>query len=84
MTRWDRAFPQYEVGHLLRVARVEEEVAALGGLAVAGAALRGRGHPRLHRQRPERGRAGSSASPGRGSGPTGPAGATGATGDGGR
>ncbi len=45
VTRWDRAFPQYRVGHLLRVARVEQEVAALGGMAVAGAAYRGVGIP---------------------------------------
>ena len=45
VTRWDRAFPQYRVGHLIRVAQVEEEVAGLGGLAVAGAALRGVGIP---------------------------------------
>ncbi len=40
-----RAFPQYEVGHLVRVARIEEDVAGLPGLAVAGAALRGVGIP---------------------------------------
>ena len=45
ITRWDRAFPQYRPGHLLRVAKVEEEVATLGGLALAGAALRGVGIP---------------------------------------
>ena len=45
VTRWDRAFPQYRPGHLIRVAKVEEEVAALDGLAVAGAALRGVGIP---------------------------------------
>ena len=45
ITRWDRAFPQYRPGHLLRVAKVEEELATLGGLAVAGAALRGVGIP---------------------------------------
>ena len=45
VTRWDEAFPQYRPGHLIKVANVEEEVAALGGLAVAGAALRGVGIP---------------------------------------
>ena len=45
VTRWDRAFPQYQVGHLIKVAKVEEEVAGLGGLAVAGSALRGVGIP---------------------------------------
>ncbi len=45
VTRWDGSFPQYRVGHLLRVGRVEQEVAALGGVAVAGAAYRGVGIP---------------------------------------
>jgi protoporphyrinogen/coproporphyrinogen III oxidase len=45
VTRWDRAFPQYEVGHLIRVARIEEDLASRPGLAVAGAALRGVGIP---------------------------------------
>jgi protoporphyrinogen/coproporphyrinogen III oxidase len=45
VTRWDRAFPQYRVGHLVRVAAVEKEVAALGTVAVAGAAYRGVGIP---------------------------------------
>lgn len=45
VTRWDRAFPQYEVGHLIRVARIEEELAGVTGLAVAGASLRGVGIP---------------------------------------
>ena len=45
VTRWDAAFPQYDVGHLIRVARIEEELASLPGLAVAGAALRGVGIP---------------------------------------
>jgi len=45
VTRWDQAFPQYRVGHLIRVAQVEQEVATLEGMAVAGAALRGVGIP---------------------------------------
>ncbi len=45
VTRWVGAFPQYEVGHLIRVARIEQELAAVPGLAVAGAALRGVGIP---------------------------------------
>jgi protoporphyrinogen/coproporphyrinogen III oxidase len=45
VTRWDGAFPQYEVGHLIRVARVEQEVGGLPAMAVAGAALRGVGLP---------------------------------------
>jgi oxygen-dependent protoporphyrinogen oxidase len=45
VTRWDRAFPQYRVGHLMRIARLERDIAAVGGLAIAGAALRGVGIP---------------------------------------
>jgi protoporphyrinogen/coproporphyrinogen III oxidase len=37
--------PQYGVGHLERVATLEDGVAALPGLAVAGAALHGVGVP---------------------------------------
>jgi len=43
--RWPEAFPQYTVGHLDRVARIEVGVAAVPGLALAGAALRGVGVP---------------------------------------
>jgi oxygen-dependent protoporphyrinogen oxidase len=45
VTRWEGAFPQYGVGHLIRVARIEEDLAGLSGMAVAGAALRGVGIP---------------------------------------
>ncbi len=45
VTRWEGAFPQYRVGHLIRVAKIEEGVADLPGLAVAGAAYRGVGIP---------------------------------------
>ncbi len=45
VTRWDGAFPQYRVGHLIRVARIEQEVAPLGGMELAGAAYRGVGIP---------------------------------------
>ena len=45
VTRWDGAFPQYAVGHLERTARIEEAVAELPGVAVAGAAYRGVGIP---------------------------------------
>lgn len=41
--RWGGGLPQYEVGHLERVAVVERGVAALGGLAVCGAAYHGVG-----------------------------------------
>lgn len=45
VTRWDDALPQYRPGHLIRVGKIEEDVAALPGVAVAGAALRGVGIP---------------------------------------
>ncbi|MGH9079299.1 MAG: protoporphyrinogen oxidase, partial [Acidimicrobiales bacterium] len=45
VTRFDRAFPQYQVGHLIKVARIEQEVSALGGMEIAGAAYRGVGIP---------------------------------------
>lgn len=41
--RWGGGLPQYAVGHLDRVVRVEQAVAALPGLEVCGAALRGVG-----------------------------------------
>ncbi|QZY29773.1 protoporphyrinogen oxidase [Nocardioides coralli] len=43
--RWGGALPQYAVGHLDRVARVREAVAAVPGLAVCGAAYDGVGVP---------------------------------------
>ena len=43
--RHPRAMPQYEVGHLDRVAAIEARLEALPGLAVAGAAYRGVGIP---------------------------------------
>ena len=45
VSRWDNAFPQYEVGHLGRVAEIEGVVAQLSGVELAGAALRGIGIP---------------------------------------
>jgi oxygen-dependent protoporphyrinogen oxidase len=45
VSRWDGAFPQYRVGHLVRVARIEQEVATVGGIELAGAAYRGVGIP---------------------------------------
>ena len=41
--RWPASMPQYRVGHLARVETIERAVAALPGLAVAGAAYRGVG-----------------------------------------
>ncbi|MDQ1373768.1 MAG: protoporphyrinogen/coproporphyrinogen oxidase [Actinomycetota bacterium] len=43
VTRWPRSFPQYHVGHLERVARIEAALAT--NVAVAGAAYRGVGVP---------------------------------------
>src|SRR5438105_3913853 len=43
MSRWPASMPQYRVGHLTRVAAIERAVAALPGLALAGAAYRGVG-----------------------------------------
>ena len=46
VTRWSRAFPQYRVGHLDRVDRIDAALARdLPGVVVAGAALRGIGIP---------------------------------------
>jgi oxygen-dependent protoporphyrinogen oxidase len=45
VTRWGGALPQYNVGHLERVASIREAVAARPGLAVAGAAYDGVGIP---------------------------------------
>lgn len=43
--RWPDSMPQYEVGHLDRVAEIERLVAAIPALAIAGAAYRGVGIP---------------------------------------
>ncbi|WP_409239883.1 protoporphyrinogen oxidase [Streptomyces sp. PA5.6] len=43
VSRWEAAVPQYTVGHLERVARIREGVAAQRGLAVCGAAYDGVG-----------------------------------------
>jgi oxygen-dependent protoporphyrinogen oxidase len=45
VSRWTGAFPQYRVGHLLRVSGIEAAVKRLPGLAVAGSAYRGVGIP---------------------------------------
>lgn len=45
VTRWNDAFPQYAVGHLDKADRIDAAVAAVPGLAVAGAAYRGVGIP---------------------------------------
>jgi oxygen-dependent protoporphyrinogen oxidase len=43
--RWHGAMPQYEVGHLEKVARIEHRLAGHTGLALAGAAYEGVGIP---------------------------------------
>jgi oxygen-dependent protoporphyrinogen oxidase len=43
--RWPRGMPQYVLGHGDRLARIERRVAALPGLALAGASYRGVGIP---------------------------------------
>ncbi len=43
--RWPLGMPQYVLGHVERVARIEERLEAHPGLAVAGAAYRGVGIP---------------------------------------
>ncbi len=45
VARWERAMPQYHLGHVERVARIEALTAKLPGLALAGAAYRGVGIP---------------------------------------
>lgn len=45
VSRWPDSMPQYAVGHHGRVAEIERAAAALPGLELAGAALRGVGIP---------------------------------------
>jgi oxygen-dependent protoporphyrinogen oxidase len=45
ITRWPRAFPQYQVGHLERVARIQAALAGQPGLVAAGASYEGVGVP---------------------------------------
>src|SRR5262249_14340489 len=45
IARYPDAMPQYHVGHLNRVARIEERVSQQPGLALAGCAYRGVGIP---------------------------------------
>jgi len=48
--RWERAMPQYEVGHLDRIAELERALARHPGLLLAGASYRGVGVPDCIRQ----------------------------------
>lgn len=43
VSRWNRAMPQYEVGHLERLAAIEGSLAAAPGVFVTGSAYRGVG-----------------------------------------
>jgi oxygen-dependent protoporphyrinogen oxidase len=45
VTRWPRSMPQYHVGHLARVDRIEKQLQAFPTLALAGNAYRGTGIP---------------------------------------
>jgi len=45
LTKWEHSMPQYHVGHLKRVKRIDKLVAALPGLSLAGNALHGPGIP---------------------------------------
>jgi oxygen-dependent protoporphyrinogen oxidase len=45
VTRWPRAMPQYEVGHLERVEAIERSLQTTPGLFVTGSAYRGVGIP---------------------------------------
>ncbi len=45
VSRWDRAMPRYTVGHLDRVAAIEEAMTAWPAVTVAGASYRGVGLP---------------------------------------
>jgi oxygen-dependent protoporphyrinogen oxidase len=45
VTRWERSMPQYHVGHLELVKRIEDRLASLPGLALAGNAYTGPGIP---------------------------------------
>jgi oxygen-dependent protoporphyrinogen oxidase len=54
--RWDRAMPQYVVGHLDRVERIESRLEGFPGLFLAGGAYRGSGIPDTVRVARERAR----------------------------
>jgi oxygen-dependent protoporphyrinogen oxidase len=45
VARWQRSMPQYHVGHLARVKRIDERIASLPGFALAGNAYSGLGIP---------------------------------------
>jgi oxygen-dependent protoporphyrinogen oxidase len=43
--RWDQAMPQYNLGHIDRIAKIESSLAAVPGVELAGNMLRGVGIP---------------------------------------
>ena len=45
LTRWTRQSPQYEVGHLQRLARIDQRLADVPGLFTAGSGFRAIGIP---------------------------------------
>jgi oxygen-dependent protoporphyrinogen oxidase len=45
VNRWERAMPQYTIGHLDRLRALQEQLSALPGVYVTGAAYRGVGIP---------------------------------------
>jgi oxygen-dependent protoporphyrinogen oxidase len=45
MSKWDNSMPQYQLGHLARIARIRQRLASLPGLALAGNAYTGPGIP---------------------------------------
>jgi len=49
LVRWNRAMPQYEVGHVQRVASIREQLSKYPGLALAGNAYDGVGIPQCIR-----------------------------------
>jgi oxygen-dependent protoporphyrinogen oxidase len=49
LVRWNRAMPQYHVGHVQRVASIKEQLAKYPGLALAGNAYEGVGIPQCIR-----------------------------------
>ena len=59
VVRWMRAMPQYEVGHVDRVAAIRRSLPA--GIFVVGSAYDGVGHPRLRPRGRRDGRAGPGA-----------------------
>lgn len=47
--RWPRSLPQYEVGHMERIADLDQRITAIGGLTLLGNGYRGVGLPDLIR-----------------------------------